>query len=98
MNLTAHQEKKNEETKTGKRRVGEKKKRKQATDFEEAVRCLTVVVQAGALRKNKGECLGYLGPAGRPTAISPQPKRDRVRHHHVEAAVGWCRKDIPRIS
>ena len=38
MNVTAHQErKKNEETKKGKRGAGEKKKRKQATDFEEAV-------------------------------------------------------------
>ena len=36
MNATAHQEKeKNEETKTGKTKAGEK--RKQATDFEEAV-------------------------------------------------------------
>ena len=41
MNVTAHQEKeKNEETKTGKRRAGEVRKRKQATDIEEAVCCL----------------------------------------------------------
>ena len=40
MNVTAHQEKeKNEETKMGKRRAGEKKKSKQAIDFEEAVCC-----------------------------------------------------------
>ena len=30
-------EKKNKKTKTGKRRAGEKRKRKQATDFKEAV-------------------------------------------------------------
>ena len=46
MNVTAHQEKKeNEETKKGKRGAGEKKKRKQATDFKEAVCCPSAVVQ-----------------------------------------------------
>ena len=58
MNITAHQEKeKNEETKTGKRRAGEE--RKQATDFKEAVCCLTAIVQGAARRKNKG-LLGVL--------------------------------------
>ena len=38
MNVIAHQQKeKNEEMKTGKRRAGEKKKRKPATDFKRAV-------------------------------------------------------------
>ena len=46
MNIIAHQEKKNKETKTGKRRVGEK--RKQATNFKEAVHCPSVVVQGAA--------------------------------------------------
>ena len=88
MNVAAHQEKeKNEETKKNKRRAGEKKKRKQATDFEEAVSCPSAVVQG---RKNEGECPGYLGPSGRPTAISNQPKRGRGPHHHFEAAVEWC--------
>ena len=46
MNVTANQEKEeNEETKKGKGRAGEKKNRKQATDFEEAVSCPSVVVQ-----------------------------------------------------
>ena len=49
MNVTAHQEKeKNEETKTGKRKTGEEKKRKQATDFEKAVCCPSAVVQRAA--------------------------------------------------
>ena len=49
MNVTAYQEKeKNKETKTGKRRAGEERKRKQATDFEEAVCCPTAVVQGAA--------------------------------------------------
>ena len=49
MNVTAHQEKEmNEETKTGKRRAGEKRKRKKATDFEEAVCCPSAVVQGAA--------------------------------------------------
>ena len=47
MNVTAHQEKKkNKETKTGKRRTGEK--RKQATVFKEAVCCPSAVVQGTA--------------------------------------------------
>ena len=47
MNVTAHQEKKkNEETKTGKRRAEEK--RKQETDFKEAVCCPSAVVQGAA--------------------------------------------------
>ena len=46
MNITAHQEKK--ETKTGKRRAGEKRKRKQGTDFKEAVCCPSAVVQGAA--------------------------------------------------
>ena len=95
MNVTAHQEKeKNEEMKKGKRRAEEKKKRKQATDFEEAVCCPSAVVQVAACRKNEGKCPGYLGPSGRPTAISTQPKRDRGSHHHVEAAVDWCRTTV----
>ena len=48
MNVTAHQEKKENETKKGKRGAGEKKKRKQVTDFEETVCCPTAVVQGTA--------------------------------------------------
>ena len=49
MNVTAHQEKEeNEETKKGKRGAGEKKKREQATDFKEAVCCPSAVVQGEA--------------------------------------------------
>ena len=49
MNVTDHQEKKKKkETKTGKKGTGEKRKRKQATDFEEAVCCSSAVVQGTA--------------------------------------------------
>ena len=49
MNVTAHQEKEeNEETKKGKRGAGEKKKTKHATDFKEAVCCSSAVVQGAA--------------------------------------------------
>ena len=49
MNITTHQEKeKNEEAKKDKRGAGEKKKRKQVTDFKEAVCCPSVVVQGAA--------------------------------------------------
>ena len=47
MNVTTHQEKKKKkETRTDKRRAGEK--RKQATDFKEAVSCSSAVVQGAA--------------------------------------------------
>ena len=49
MNVTAHQKKKNKETKTGKRKADE---RRQATDFKEAVCCPSAVVQGAAQRKN----------------------------------------------
>ena len=49
MNVTAHQEKeKNKETKKGKRRTGEKRKRKQAADLKDAVCCHSAVVQGAA--------------------------------------------------
>ena len=50
MNVTAHQEKENEETKKGKRGAGDmkEKKREQATDFEDAVCCPSAVVQGEA--------------------------------------------------
>ena len=48
MNVTAHQEEEKKETKTGKRGAGKKKKRKQATDFKEAVCCPSAVVQGVA--------------------------------------------------
>ena len=48
MNVTAHKEEKNKETKTGNRTAGEKRKRKQVTDFEEAVCCPSSVVQEAA--------------------------------------------------
>ena len=63
------------------RRAGEKKKIKQATDFEEAVSCPSAVVQGAAERKNEGERPGYLGP-----------------HHHVEAAVDWCRRELIAVG
>ena len=49
MNVSAHQEKEeNEETKKGKRGAGEKKKKKQATDFKEAVCCPSAVLKGAA--------------------------------------------------
>ena len=64
---------------------------RQATDFKEAVCCPFCGRSGGSIAKNEGECPGYLGPLGRPTAILTQPKWGRGPHHHVEAAVDWCR-------
>ena len=51
MNVTAHQEKKkNDETKTGMKKAGER--RRQLTDFGKAVCCHSAVVQGAARRKN----------------------------------------------
>ena len=66
MNVTGHQEKeKNEKTKTGKRRAGEERKRKQATDYKEAVCCSSAVVQGQHSEKVKGSArvTGTLGKA-----------------------------------
>ena len=49
MNVVAHQQKEeNEETKKGKKMAGKMKKRKQASDFKEAVCCPSAVVQGAA--------------------------------------------------
>ena len=59
MNVTPHQEKeRNEETKTGKSRAGEKRKGKQATNFKVAVCCPTAVVQGEHSEKMKGSARG----------------------------------------
>ena len=55
MNVAAHQDQKNEETKTGKREAREE--RRQATDFKEAACCPFAVVQGGSTVKN-GLCEG----------------------------------------
>ena len=46
--ITHQEKKKNKETKMGKRGAGEKRKRKQATDFKEARCCPSAVVQRAA--------------------------------------------------
>ena len=52
MNVTAHQVKENNgETKNCKRRAGEMKKRKQATDFEEAVCCPSALFRGSIANK-----------------------------------------------
>ena len=49
MKVTAHQEEKmNEKTKTGKIRAGEKRKKKQATNFKKAVCCCPSAAVQGA--------------------------------------------------
>ena len=74
MNVTAHQEKeKNEETKTGKRGAGEERKKKQATDFKEAVCYPSAVVQGAVQRKNEGECRGNWDPREGQQPFRPNP-------------------------
>ena len=74
MNVTAHQQKeKNEETKKGKRGAGEKKKRKQATDFKEAVCCPSAVVQGQHSEKMKGSARGNWDPREGQQPFRPNP-------------------------
>ena len=59
MNVTVHHEKeKNEETKTDKIKAGEKRKRKQANNFKEALCCPSGLGQGAASRKMKGSDRG----------------------------------------
>ena len=81
MNVTAHQEKEeNEKTKKGKRGSGEKKKRKQATDFKEAVCCPCAVVQWQHSEKIKGSPRGNWDPweGQQPFRLNPNWAGDRT--------------------
>ena len=73
MNITAHQEKEeNEESKKGKRGAGEMKKRKQATNSK-AVCCPSAVVEGAAWRKNKRSALGNWDPGEGQQPLRPNP-------------------------
>ena len=79
MNVTAHQEKKkNKETKTGRRRAGEK--RKQATDFKEAVCCLLPSFRGQHSEKMKGSARGNWDPREVQQPFRPNPNEvgDRI--------------------
>ena len=60
--------------------AGEKKKRKQATDFEEAVCCPSAVIQGAAQLKNEGECWGNWDPweGQQPFRLNPNGAGDRT--------------------
>ena len=74
MNVTSHQEKKkNEEMKTGKKRAGKKRKRKQVTDFKEAVCCPSVVGQGATFHKMKGGGQGNWSPQDVQHPFWPNP-------------------------
>ena len=60
MNATAHQEEKNEKTKTAKTKAG--KERKQVIDFKEAVCSPSAVVQGAAQQKSEEEYQGKWNP------------------------------------
>ena len=76
MNVTAHQGKEeNEETEKGKRGAGEmkEKKRKQATDFKDAVCCPSAVVQGQYSEKMKGSARGTWDPREGQQPFRPNP-------------------------
>ena len=74
MNVTAHQQKgENEEAKKGKSRAGEKKIRKQATDFKEAVWCPSAAVQGQHSEKMKGSARGNWDPRDGQQPCQPNP-------------------------
>ena len=61
------------ETKKGKRMTKKKKKRKQATDFEEAVCCPSAVVQGQHSEKLKGSIRGNWDPREDREPFRPNP-------------------------
>ena len=74
MNVTAHQEKEeNEETKKSKRGAGEKKKRKQATDFKEAVCCSSRSFRGKHSEKMKRSARGNWHPREGQQPFQPNP-------------------------
>ena len=78
MNTAAHQEMKNEETKTDKRKAG--KGRRQATDSKEAACCPSVVIQEAAQQKNDlcdGSAWGNRDPQEGQQPFSSNPNRVR---------------------
>ena len=96
MNVAAHQEK--EKTKMSKRKAGEE--RRQATDFKEAVCCPSAVVQGAAWQKN-GFCEGSAWGnwnLGKVNSHFYPNQMASGRHHHVEAAVDWCRQSTLSVD
>ena len=74
MNVTAHEQKEeNEETKKGKRGAEEKKKRKQATDFKEAVCCPSRSFRGQHSEKMKGSVRGNWDPREGQQPFRPNP-------------------------
>ena len=75
MNVTAHQEnkEKNEETKTGIEKAGER--RRHATDFTKAVCCPSAVVSRGSIAKKwfQGSARGYWDPREGQQPFRPNP-------------------------
>ena len=84
MNVTAHQEKKKKETKTGKRRPGEK--RKQATDFKKPCATLLQSFRGQHSEKMKG-VPGVTGTLWKSNSHFDPTQMGSGLHYHVEAAV-----------
>ena len=87
INVTAHQNKeKSEEMRKGKKGAGEKRKRKQAADFREAVCCPSAVVQGQHSEKIKGSAWGDWDPRKGQQPFRPNPNGvgDRT------TTVDWC--------
>ena len=68
----------------------EKGRRGMKTDVKEVECCPS----RGSTAKKwivREECTESREPSGRSTATSTKPKRSHGPHHHVKAAVNWCR-------
>ena len=86
MNVTAHQEKeKNEETKTDRR------KEKTGDRFLKSCVLLLCGRLGGSTAKKSSGVPGVTGTLGKANSHFDPTERGRRLHHHVEAAVDWCR-------
>ena len=73
--------------KSGKRRAGEEGKRKQVTDFEEAVCCPSAIVQRTAKRKNEWGAPGVTGTHEKSNSHFDPAQTGSGTAHHVKATV-----------
>ena len=89
INITAYQ-KKNKNDKVKERETG----KTGTTDFGESAFCPSAVVQRVALPKNVwfGETPGNLEAFEEANSNFDPACQGRGPHHHVEAAVDWCRQ------
>ena len=90
MSVAAHQHKEKNE-KMGKREAGEEKNSRPVLKRPHAALLRSFRRQYSKKMVCVRRVSGVTGASGRRTVILTPPKQGRGWHHHVEAAVDWCR-------